>query len=209
MERLEWAVEAAVAGGVNLVQLREKDIDPQALLAVAERLRHITHGKALLFVNAQSAGQVEIALASDADGVHLGEVSLPVEDVRRLLAGRDMLIGQSVHGLAKARQAEKAGVDLVQVGTVFASASHPGQSPTGTELISLVASSVTTPVFGVGGITTSNAHTVIAAGADGVAVVREVLAAQSPYRAAQRLRQAVDQAYAARSSTPGQEAVAP
>ena len=204
MERLEWAVEAAVAGGVNLVQLREKDLDAVLLLALAERLRQVTQGKALLFVNAVTQAQVEVALAASADGVHLGEEALTVPPARALVGDRGLLIGRSVHDVAGARQAAEAGADLLQAGSVFPSGTHLGQAPAGVALIKRVASAVTVPVFGVGGITVDNAEEVIGAGADGVAIIREVLAARSPYRAAKRLRRAVDRAYAARQTASAQ-----
>ena len=208
-ERLEWAVEAAVAVGVDLVQLREKDLDAVPLLALAERLRQVTQGKALLFVNAVTRAQIEVALAAGADGVHLGEEALTVPQARALMGDRGLLIGRSVHDLAGARKAAEAGADLLQAGSVFPSGSHPGQAPAGVALVKRVASAVVVSVLGVGGITAANAEEVIGAGADGVAVIREVLTARSPYRAAQRLRRAVDRAYAARPTTSAQRVGAP
>ena len=193
VERLEWAVEAAVAGGVDLVQLREKDMAAGALLELAERLRAITEGKALLFVN----DRLDVAMACGADGVQLGEGSLPVAQARRALGGREALIGRSVHDPEGARRAAEAGADLLLVGTVYESASHPDQQPTGVALVRAIAGPVRIPALGVGGVTAASAPAVISAGARGVAVVREVLAAPSPYQAAQRLRKAVDEAYAA------------
>ncbi len=190
-ERLEWAVEAAVAGGVQLVQLREKDLPGGKLLAMAERLRRCTQGKALLFVNER----VDVALACDADGVHLGEEGLSVAEARRAAQGRELLIGRSVHHVAGALEAAEAGADLLQVGAVYATASHPGVTPRGVGFVSEVAASVGVPVLGVGGITPENAAEVMAAGAAGVAVVRGILVAPSPYRAAQQLREAITSGY--------------
>ena len=193
VERLEWAVEAALAGGVNVVQIREKDMAAGALLELAERLRSITEGRALLFVN----DRLDVAMACHADGVQLGEESLPVAHARRAVGTREALIGRSVHDVEGARAAADAGADLLLVGMVYGSASHPGQRPGGTALVREVTASVSAPVLGIGGVTVANAPAVIEAGASGVAVVREVLAAPSPYRAAQRLREAVKGAYAA------------
>ena len=184
IERLEWAVEAAVAGGVGLVQLREKDLPGGPLFALAERLRRMTEGVALLFVNER----VDVALACDADGVHLGEEALPVLPARKAAGESPLLIGRSVHDLQGARQAPQAGADLLQAGPVYATASHPGARPVGVGLVSRIAEAASVPLFGVGGITSENAAEVLAAGAVGVAVVRGVLAATSPYRAAQQLR---------------------
>ena len=199
-ERLEWAVEAAVAGGVQLVQLREKDLPGGPLLAMAERLRRCTQGKALLFINER----VDVALACDADGVHLGEEGLGVAQARRAAQGRELLIGRSVHHVAGALEAAEAGADLLQVGPVYATASHPGATPRGVEFVSEVTASVGVPTLGVGGITPENAAEVVAAGAAGVAVVRGVLAAPSPYRAAQQLREAMTSGYLHRQGVRGE-----
>ena len=190
-ERLEWAVEAAVAGGVQLVQLREKDLPGGPLLALAERLRRCTQGKALLFVNER----VDVALACGADGVHLGEEGISVAEARRAAQGRELLIGRSVHHLAGALQAAEAGADLLQVGPVYATASHPDAAPQGVGLVAEVAALVGVPVMGVGGITPANGMEVVAAGAAGVAVIRGILAAPSPHRAAQQLREATNSGY--------------
>ena len=199
-ERLEWAVEAAVAGGVQLVQLREKDLPGGPLLALAERLRRCTQGQALLFVNER----VDVALACGADGVHLGEEGLGVAEARRAAQGRVLLIGRSVHHVAGARQAAEAGADLLQVGPIYATASHPGVAPQGVGLVSEVAASVGVPVLGVGGVTPENAAEVMAAGAGGVAVIRGVLAAPSPHRAAQQLREATSSGYLQRQGVRGE-----
>ncbi len=202
-ERLEWAVEAAVAGGVDLVQLREKDLDPGSLAALTERLRLLTQGKALLLVNVTTAAHLDAVMACGVDGVHLGEASLPVSSTKRRLDGQGLLLGRSVHGLAAARTAAREGAGLLQAGPVFATTSHPGRLPAGVRLIQSVTSHVATPVLAVGGITADNAEQVVAAGATGVAVIREVLTATSPYQAARRLRSAVDQAFEAQRTGEG------
>ena len=202
-ERLEWAVEAAVAGGVDLVQLREKDLDPSSLATLTERLRLLTQGKALLLVNVTTAAHLDAVLACGVDGVHLGEASLPVSSTKRLLDSQGLLVGRSVHGLAAAEVAAREGADLLQAGPVFATASHPGRPAAGVQLIQSVAFHVATPVLGVGGITADNAEQVVAAGASGVAVIREVLCATSPYQAARRLRSAVDPAFEAQRTGEG------
>jgi thiamine-phosphate diphosphorylase len=189
-ERLEWAVEAAVAGGVQLVQLREKDLAADDLLPLAQRLRRLTEGAALLFVN----GDVDVALACGADGVHLAETSLSVAEARKIAAGQPLLIGRSVHDLAGALMAQENGADLLQAGPVYATVSHPGTRPAGLKLISDMSASVDLPVLGVGGVTSEHVSEVLSAGALGVAVIRAVLTALSPYWASQQLRDALDHA---------------
>lgn len=179
---LEEAVAQAVEGGANLVQLREKDLPAANLLALAERLRAVTCGRALFLVN----DRLDVALACAADGVHLPERDLPVAAARRL-AGDRFVIGRSVHSVAEAVRAQEEGADYVQVGAVFASRSHPGQPPVGLDLLEAVAAKVTIPVLAVGGITAANVGDVIRAGASGAAVISAILGASSPSEAARGL----------------------
>jgi len=179
-------VAAAVRGGANMVQLREKGLPGGELLRLALDLRRITEGRALLFVNER----VDVALACGADGVQLGEEALPVAAARRV-AGERLLIGRSVHSLEGAIEAEREGADLLVVGTIFATASHPGARPAGVSLLREVASRVSIPVVGIGGIEASNTAQVVEAGAAGVAVIRSVLAAPDPEEAARTLWRAL------------------
>jgi thiamine-phosphate pyrophosphorylase len=187
--RLDEIVEAAVEGGVNLVQLREKDLPAADLYDLAVRLRQAVGTQALLFVN----DRVDVALAAGADGVQLGERGLPIEVARELAP--DLLIGRSVHDVAVAADAIRIGVDLLMVGTMFASRSHPGQMPAGPSLVRKIAGLTTLPLVGIGGITPSNATQVIAAGAGGVAAVSSIVSALDPREAAARLVAAVDEAW--------------
>jgi thiamine-phosphate pyrophosphorylase len=189
---LEEAVAQAIEGGVNLVQLREKDPDGRSLpaaelLALAEKLRAITRGRALFLVN----DRLDVALACAADGVHLPERGLPVAAARRLAGGAFVIIGRSVHSVAEAVRAQEEGADYVQVGTIFASRSHPGQPVAGLGLLEAVAREVTIPILAVGGITAANVGEVMGAGASGAAVISAVLGAPSPREAARALAQAM------------------
>lgn len=188
---LEDAVAAAVAGGVNAVQLREKDLPAGELLQTAQRLRTITRGKALLFVN----DRLDVALACDADGVHLPESGLPPKMARQV-GGRDLIIGRSVHSVAAAKDAARSGADYLVVGTIYATASHPGRQVAGPELIREVGRALDLPLLGIGGITTEKVHEVITAGAVGVAVISAILAAPNPKAAAVALRAALNAAWA-------------
>lgn len=179
-------VAAAVKGGVNMVQLREKDLAGGELLDLARRLKVAIAGKALLFVN----DRVDVALACGAEGVQLGEKALPVEAVRRI-GGDRLLIGRSVHSLEGALEAAATRADLLTVGTIFETASHPGTPAAGVGLVRSIASKVTLPLIGIGGIEAENAAQVMAAGASGVAVIRAVLGAHDPEAAARRLWEAI------------------
>ena len=179
---LEEAVAQAVEGGANLVQLREKDLPAAELLALAEKLSAVARGRALFLVN----DRLDVALTCAADGVHLPEQGLSVAAARRV-AGERFIIGRSVHSVAEAVRAQEEGVDYVQVGTIFASRSHPGQPPAGLSLLEAVAAAVRIPILAVGGITTDNVGEAMAAGASGAAVISAILGASSPREAARAL----------------------
>ena len=183
---LEEAVAQAVEGGANLVQLREKGLPAAGLLALAEKLRAVTRGRAIFLVN----DRLDVALACAADGVHLPEQGLPVAVARRL-AGEGFFIGRSVHSVAEAVRAQEEGADYVQVGTIFASRSHPDQPVAGLGLLEAVAAAVSIPILAVGGVTAANVGEAMAAGASGAAVISAMLAAPSPREAARGLAQAI------------------
>ena len=187
--RLEDVVEAAVDGGVNVVQLREKDLPARELYDLAQRLRQIVGTQALLLVN----DRIDVALAAGAHGVQLGGTSLAC-DVARELAP-DLLIGRSVHDVANAATAISSSADLLVVGTMFASRSHPGLTPAGPSLIRKVAALSNVPLIGIGGITAANATQVIAAGAGGVAAITSITMATDPRDAAAKLVRAVNEAW--------------
>lgn len=179
-------VAAAVAGGVDLVQLREKDLPGGPLLQLAAALKERIGGRARLMVNER----VDVVAALPAAGVQLGEAALPVAAARRLL-GPDALIGRSVHSLEGARQAVAEGADFLVAGTMYASRSHPGEKPAGPELICQIAAVADLPVIGIGGITADNVGAVMQAGAAGAAVITNILAAHDPEQAAARLKAAM------------------
>lgn len=183
-DELAGRVAAAVNGGVDVVQLRDKEMPGAALLELAEKLRGVIAGRALLLINERA----DVALAAQADGVQLGEAALPTEAVRAII-GDGSVIGRSVHSVSGAGEAAESGADFLLVGTMFASNSHPGEEPSGPGLLSRIASAgVASPMLGIGGITEYNAGQVIAAGASGVAAITSVLAHNDPCAAAQRLK---------------------
>ena len=185
-DTLPERVAAAVAGGVDLVQLREKDLPGGELLQLAAALEERIGGRAWLMVNER----VDVAAALPAAGVQLGEAALPVAVARRLL-GTDALIGRSVHSLEGARQAVAAGADFLVAGTMYASSSHPGEKPAGPELIRQIAAVADIPVVGIGGITADNVGAIMQAGAAGAAVITDILAAHDPEQAADQLKAAM------------------
>lgn len=171
---LDSVVGAAVAGGVRLVQLREKGLPARELLLIGAMLLEPVHeGGGLLVVN----DRLDVALALGADGVHLGSNSLPVEVARRVL-GDSMLIGVSVHSTEEAIRFEREGADYLILGTIFETRSHPGTPPAGLGLVSEVTAAVKIPVMAIGGITETNVGSVISAGASGAAVITAIQSAQ-------------------------------
>jgi thiamine-phosphate pyrophosphorylase len=180
------AVEAAVEGGADAVQLREKDLPFSDLLPLARRLRQATLGRALLLVN----GSVEVALAAAADGVHLPEDAPSAPRPRE-----GFLVGRSVHSVDAAIRAEAEGADYLIAGPVYETRSHPGVVPAGLRLIRDVAATVRTPVLAIGGVTAGRVEEVVRAGASGVAVISAVLAQPDSRSAANELRHALDKAW--------------
>jgi thiamine-phosphate pyrophosphorylase len=179
---LVQAVSRAVAGGANVVQVREKDLPPWEQVELVRSIRSACGDRALVVLN----GAPAVALGAGAGGVHLPEEGLGVSDARRALRGR-LLVGRSVHSRASAIQAAAEGADYLVLGTVFPSRSHPGGATGGIELVREVYAAVRCPVLAIGGISAENAASVMAAGAAGVAVISSVLGAQDPEQAAAQL----------------------
>lgn len=187
---LERAVAAALAGGVDWVQLRDKSAAARELFALARRLQpRCRERNAGLLVN----DRVDVALAAGCDGVHLAKKSLPVREARRLVPpGR--LVGASVHSVEEAVAAAGEGADYVTFGSVFPTRSHPGHPAAGIETLARVVRAVEIPVLAIGGITAENVPAVLATGVAGVAVISSILAEADPARAAARLREAMERA---------------
>ena len=166
-----------------MVQLREKDLPPKELLALANKLRDITMGKAKLLVN----GNLEVALKAGADGIHLPQDTIPVTEVRRS-APDHFIIGKSAHDQESAISAAKDGVDYIVLGTIFQTDSKPGVETGGIHRIKNVCSKVECPILAIGGIRPENINSVIAAGAYGAAISGAILTAEDPELTAMQLR---------------------
>lgn len=184
-------VEAAIAGGVDVVQVREKDAGAREQLKIARDLRSLTQDADVpLIVN----DRVDVAKAADADGVHLGDDDLPVAEAREQL-GEEAIVGRSVSTVAGAREAEAAGADYLGVGAVFATDSKDDlqdeEYDIGLEPIEAIDEAVDVPMVAIGGITRDNASEVVRAGADGVAVISAITAADDPEAATRDLDGAV------------------
>jgi thiamine-phosphate pyrophosphorylase len=156
------AAERAAAEGVDMIQVREKDLEANALYELVRAVLKTVKGSGTkVLVN----DRLDVALAAGADGVHLPANGLPVSEVRPLIG----LVGRSTHSLDAVRQAEAGGADFVVFGPVFET---PGKIPVGVDRLRKVAEATTIPVLAIGGITSENTGAVIAAGAMGIAGIR-------------------------------------
>jgi len=169
-------LDAVVAGGARMVQLREKTWPSGQLLPLAETLRARCRQAGVTFV---MNDRVDLALVLEADGVHLGQDDLPPSLARPLLRP-GMILGVSTHSVEQARRAQAAGADYVAVGAMFPTQTKPDFELVGPALIRAVRREVRMPLVGIGGITPQNAGEVIRAGADGVAVISALCAAPDP-----------------------------
>ncbi|WP_256545261.1 thiamine phosphate synthase [Halobellus inordinatus] len=183
-------VDAAIEGGIDVVQLREKHASARQRYELGQAVRERTRDAGVPFlVN----DRVDLAAALDADGVHLGDDDLPVAAARDVL-GSAAIVGRSVSTPAAARDAEQAGADYLGVGAVYGTDTKDvddASAEIGTETVAAIADAVDVPVVGIGGITPENAAPVVEAGAAGVAVVSAITAAADPEAATRQLRQRV------------------
>ncbi len=177
-------ISFALKGGVKTVQLREKGLATHELYSIACELRKITSDfKANFIIN----DRVDIALAVEADGVHLGWQSLPFGIVRKLL-GFEKLIGVSTHNRQEALQAQEYGADYITFGPIFDTPSKAGLlKPTGVEAIQKLKKEINIPIVALGGINENNAEAVLDGGADGIAVISSIMQADNPEGAAKCL----------------------
>ncbi len=169
-------IEDALKGGLQALQLREKDLSVRQLYATACRLRELTsrYG-ARLFVN----DRLDVALSVEADGVHLAGTSIPPRAVQRVTGGK-MLIGVSAHTLEEAIEAEREGADFLTFGPVYKTPSKKKYGPpVGIEKLKEVAEKVSIPVFGVGGIKIEKVSEVLKSGAQGVALISAILSSDN------------------------------
>ncbi len=191
---LSVVVDQAISGGVNMVQLRDKHAKREVFAETATKLRIVTWAppapaRALLLIN----GDDTIAVECAAD-VHMPE-TVGSSDTLRDEWYQSLIISRSVHSIEAALQAERGGADMLVLGTVFPSTSHPGGATIGVEGVRAVCDSVRIPVIAIGGITARNAAGVMRAGASGVAVISAIFDALDPRAAAAELRAAIDEAW--------------
>lgn len=180
--KLFATVEAALQGGLTLVQYRDKEADDQIRLATAHQLCQLCHRYGALFI---VNDRPDIALAIGADGVHLGQQDLPLPLARQLL-GSQRLIGRSTQNPEEMGRAIQEGADYIGVGPVYETPTKAGRAAAGLEYVRYAAAHATIPWFAIGGIDASNVQDVLVAGADRVAVVRAIMQSDQPTVATQQ-----------------------
>jgi thiamine-phosphate pyrophosphorylase len=160
---------AALKAGIKFIQYRDKDRTRREIYYEAVRLRELTRSfDAVLIIN----DHADIALAVDADGVHLGQDDLPLKEARGIMGGR--IIGISTHGLAQAREAQSGGADYIGFGPVFDTLTKDAGSPKGIDNLRLITQNITVPVVAIGGINGGNLRQVMDAGAAAAAVASAI-----------------------------------
>jgi len=175
-ENLLSVVEAALQGGLTLVQYRDKEVDDVTRLHQAEKLRHLCHRYDALFI---MNDRVDLALAVDADGVHLGQQDVPIAFARQLL-GSQRLIGRSTTNPEEMQRALQEGADYIGVGPVYETPTKVGKAAAGLDYVRYAKDHASLPWFAIGGIDTTNLTDVLSAGAEKVAVVRAIMQAEDP-----------------------------
>lgn len=183
-ESLEEAVEAALRGGITILQLREKQAPHEELVKTAMRLKPLCRRYGVpLIIN----DDVEAALEADADGVHVGQEDMAVAEARRIL-GPEKIIGASAHNREEALEAQRQGADYLGSGAVFGSSTKKDATTLSREELTAVCRAVSIPVAAIGGITEENCLELAGTGVSGIAVVSALFAAADKEEAAARLR---------------------
>ena len=184
-------IKAAVCGGTTIVQLREKDCSTRDFIEQALTVKKFLKARGVpLLIN----DRVDVAQAIAADGVHLGQTDMPLEIAKKIL-GDSMIIGISAESLEDAIEAERGGADYLGISPIYATPTKTDTaSPLGLKGLREIRNAVKLPLVGIGGLNKDNAAEVIRHGADGVAVVSAIVAADDPAAAAEELKQVIKEA---------------
>ena len=188
-ETLESQVEKALKGGATFVQLREKELDEAEFLEEAKKLKMLCRKYQVPFVINDN---VEIALAVDADGVHVGQSDMEAGDVRAKL-GPDKIIGVSAQTVEQAVLAEKHGADYLGVGAVFPTSSKDDATEVPFETLKAICEAVSIPVIAIGGITKENVKELAGSGICGIAVISAIYGQKEIRKASEELKAATEE----------------
>jgi len=183
--------EEAVEAGVDIIQYREKVLSKKASLEIAKKIRDITYKAGVIFIINDDPA---LALAVDADGVHLGQEDMHVNIVRKII-GKQKLIGLSTHSLEEVLEASRLDVDYIGFGPIFHSTTKEVTTPHGIEGIKKVRQNTSVPIIAIGGISHENAAEVMSAGADGVAVISAILSANDIKKAVMEFKERIKKSH--------------
>ncbi len=184
-------IKKAVEGGVKVVQLREKEATTRDFLNEARAVREFCGDNNVTFI---INDRIDIALAVDADGVHVGQDDMPIEYARRIL-GDEKIIGVSAFDVNEAREAEKAGANYIGVSPIYTTPTKPElDKGVGLEGLKRIRQAVEIPLVAIGGLGPSNAYDVMIAGADGIAVVSAIVSADDPAASARAIKTEIERA---------------
>jgi thiamine-phosphate pyrophosphorylase len=182
-------VQAAIRGGVTVVQYREKSASTRRMIEEARELHDLCRARGIPFI---VNDRVDVALAADADGVHVGQDDMPASLARKLI-GRDKILGVSAENVAQARAAVTDGADYIGASPIFATPTKPdAPPPMGVQGLQELTRACTIPIVAIGGLNATNAASMIRAGAAGVAVISAIVNAEDVERAARELKQVVE-----------------
>ena len=181
---IEECVEQAILGGFTVVQLREKTVSSNDFFQTALRVRNITaqYGVPLIIND-----RADIALAVDADGLHIGQDDLPYEAARRIV-GQNKIIGVTTHNLAEAVSAAEMGADYISVGAMFKTGTKTDTIPTGIDELKSICEAVKIPIVAIGGINKNNVPLLKGTGIDGIAVASAIVTEEDTAEAARELK---------------------
>lgn len=184
-------LNSAVEGGVTAIQFRLKKKNDRELLALAKDLRTLTTEKGLLFI---IDDRLDLALAAEADGVHLGKEDIPLEEAQKI-GGKELIIGVTVENAKEAKEAALAGADYLGTAAVFPTPTKSyNEPPLGKDELQKITAAVDIPVVAIGGINRENAFDILQTGVAGIAVISAILNANDPKKAAQELKNIIEKA---------------
>ena len=183
VEKFLRTIEEAIKGGVSVVQIREKTADTLDFYNLALKVKRITtQYNVPLIIN----DRVDVALAIDADGVHVGQSDMPC-DVTRKLVGPDKIVGVSAATIEEAKKAEKDGADYIGTGAVFLTATKDDAPKITKKDLKEIVDSINIPVVAIGGITLDNAHELTDTGIKGLSVVSAIMSSDDPKKSSEKL----------------------
>lgn len=190
---LQEVIQECIDGGATFLQLREKELDDEVFLQEAKEIKVLAQQANIPFVINDN---IDIALAIDADGVHIGQHDGSIKEARKRL-GKDKILGVSVQTMEQALQAEQEGADYVGVGAVFTTTTKQDADAVSYATLQAICKAIALPVVAIGGITHNNIQTLQGSGIDGVAVISAVFASEHIQQAAASMRQLSERVIAA------------